>query len=263
MNLYSRRWCDLIFEGRNKDYGAYTLRRHSDGRHLLSFLAVVVLLGLGLGLHYLIEMYRFQRFQQGEDNAMVEQYQLLDAIADEQLIQEYRKPTVKLPTDATHTATAITNTPTEVIRPDQVQIVDDLQPETDPYLKELKEEKKEEKDDKPEKKEETTDDEQLYTSVDLMPSFPNGETGLMEYVAKNLRYLIPSHPLQIENKVLVAFFIEVNGTISNIQVLESIDPVLDREAVRVVRMLPRWRPAMKNGKAIRVKYILPISFRSK
>ncbi|MFA7044512.1 MAG: TonB family protein, partial [Bacteroidales bacterium] len=120
---------------------------------------------------------------------------------------------------------------------------------------------------KPETKKEEADesesDDGLYLIVEQMPSFPGGESGLMEYIYKNLRYPYAASSKKIENTVICTFIIEKDGSVKQIEVTQSAHPYLDREAIRVLSTLPKWKPAKQHGKPIRVKYTLPIVFRLK
>ena len=263
MNLYSSAWCDLIFEGRNKAYGAYVMRRTAARRHVWAFIIVIVTLSIAAGIPILIDNLLYAKYQQQEESTMVEQYQLMDAILDEDILPELKKPVLPVPTDAAPTVTSAEQI-AQHIKPDLLSIVENVAPENDPYLEELlQEEKPVEDKTTPEKVEPAPVDPQLYTIVEEMPSFPGGETGLLEFLSKNLRYPYTAKAKNIENTVICCFFIEKDGTLKQPIVLQSASPLLDREALRVIQTLPKWIPAKKQGKPIRVKYILPISFRLK
>lgn len=101
----------------------------------------------------------------------------------------------------------------------------------------------------------------VYDVVEGMPSFPGGDAELMRYFSQNMKYPAEAEMNGIQGKVLVTFIVERDGTITNIQVVKSVDPSLDKEAVRVVRNMPKWRPGMDKGAAVRVKYTIPVTFR--
>ena len=261
MNLHSSRWIDLIFENRPKDYGAYRLRMTSSKRHVWSFVFVVGVIALTYGLYSLYENISYQQFQKEEQAMMVEQYELLNAILDEELMPQEKQPNIPTPIEAT-TEIAPTSSPTLTFKNNSVEIIDENYSTYDPYLEELLQDEKKEKEKKDQTKTDVVDN-QLYTQVDAMPSFPGGEAGLMAFMAKNLRFPYSAQQKKIQNTVLCSFFIEKDGTIKQVDIIISVDPILDREAIRVIKALPRWQPARKNGKPIRTKYILPVSFRLK
>lgn len=101
----------------------------------------------------------------------------------------------------------------------------------------------------------------VYDVVETMPKFPGGQSGLMAYLSQNVKYPAISAENGIQGRVMVAFVVEKDGSISNVQVTKSVDPSLDREAVRVVKAMPNWSPGTQNGSAVRVRYHVPITFR--
>ena len=107
-----------------------------------------------------------------------------------------------------------------------------------------------------------TPDEFVFEVVEQMPEFPNGGvTGLTEYIKKNLRYPAEAKKAGTQGRVVVQFLINKNGAISDVSVLRSVDRLLDAEAVRLVRSMPKWKPGMQKGKAVTVKYTVPLSFK--
>ena len=107
-----------------------------------------------------------------------------------------------------------------------------------------------------------TPDEPVFEVVEQMPEFPDGGmAGLMEYFKKNLRYPEEAKKAGMQGRVVVQFLINKNGAISDASVLRSVDRLLDAEAVRLVRSMPRWKPGMQKGKAVTVKYTVPVLFK--
>ena len=106
-----------------------------------------------------------------------------------------------------------------------------------------------------------TPDEPVFEVVEQMPEFPDGGmAGLMEYFKKNLRYPEEAKKAGTQGRVVVQFLINKNGAISDASVLRSVDRLLDAEAVRLVRSMPKWKPGMQKGKAVTVKYTVPVLF---
>ena len=99
---------------------------------------------------------------------------------------------------------------------------------------------------------------EIFISTDGMPEFPGGEQALYDFLAKNIR--IPSEP-DVIGKVFVSFVVEKDGTITNPKVLRDIGAGCGEEALRVVRMMPKWKPGMHKGKAVRVQYTMPVVFK--
>ena len=103
--------------------------------------------------------------------------------------------------------------------------------------------------------------EEVYQVVGQQPSFPGGREELFKYLAYNVKYPIDAAKNKIEGRVLVTFVVEHDGSISNVDVANSVYPSLDKESIRVVSGMPKWIPGKANGKTVRVKYTIPITFR--
>ena len=101
----------------------------------------------------------------------------------------------------------------------------------------------------------------VYDVVEQMPSFPGGISGLRTYLNQNIRYPAEAQENCVQGRVVVSFVVGKDGHISDVTVLRSVDPSLDKEAVRVVRNMPRWTPGKQGGEPVRVRYNVPVSFR--
>ena len=105
------------------------------------------------------------------------------------------------------------------------------------------------------------EDEPIFTRVETMPTFPGGDPALFKYIMDNLAYPKIAAEKGIQGRVALKFVIKADGTIENIQVVKSLDPACDEEAVRVIKSMPKWNPGKQNGKAVSVEYSLPIVFK--
>lgn len=101
----------------------------------------------------------------------------------------------------------------------------------------------------------------VYYEVDEMPSFPGGLNGLMTFLAQNMVYPVTAQENGVQGRVTVSFVVETDGSITDVEVARSVDPFLDREAMRIVKAMPKWTPGKKDGKPVRVKYTIPVVFR--
>lgn len=101
----------------------------------------------------------------------------------------------------------------------------------------------------------------VFDVVEQMPSFPGGQGALMQYIANNVRYPVNAQVNGVQGRVVVSLVVETDGSISNVEVVRSVSPELDQEAIRVVSNMPKWIPGKQNGKPIRVRYNVPVSFR--
>ena len=101
----------------------------------------------------------------------------------------------------------------------------------------------------------------LYDVVEEMPSFPGGMAALMKYLQMSIKYPPVAEESRIQGRVVCTFVVERDGTITDIRVVKSVEPSLDKEAVRVIGAMPKWNPGKHKGEAVRVKYTFPIAFR--
>ena len=101
----------------------------------------------------------------------------------------------------------------------------------------------------------------IYDVVDEMPVFPGGNGALLEYLATHVKYPVVAQENGVQGRVIVSFVVECDGSITDVRVERSIDPSLDREAIRVVSSMPRWSPGKLNGYIVRVKYSVPVAFK--
>lgn len=106
-----------------------------------------------------------------------------------------------------------------------------------------------------------TQDNQIYTVVDVQPQFPGGESALMEFLKNNVKYPADCAEQKVQGRVVVSFTVEKDGSVTNVEDMRSPDPRLTKEAKRVVESMPKWTPGKQNGKPVRVKYVLPVTFR--
>ena len=104
-------------------------------------------------------------------------------------------------------------------------------------------------------------DMKIYEVVEEMPSFPGGMGALMSWLSQNIKYPVEAAENGVQGRVLIQFVVEKDGSISDVKVIQSVDPSLDKEAARVVSAMPKWTPGKQNGSAVRVKYTVPVTFK--
>lgn len=109
--------------------------------------------------------------------------------------------------------------------------------------------------------EETVEEETEFIIVEEMPMFGSGTADLMKYLSSNIKYPTISAEQGVQGKVVVQFVVGTNGEVLNPVVVKSVDPYLDKEAIRVISTMPKWKPGKQRGKAVRVKYTVPVVFR--
>ncbi len=282
VDLSSKEWTDIIFEGKNKEFGAYTLRRASDKRHNKAMLLVVIGLIVVLVGGYFWGMYSDIRREQRELElqAQLEQQQAaLDAleeqepeVEEEEVMQAMEEPQAEeaLPEEILNTIKD-----TEIAIAADEEVTEDITSKDDVAesnaaagastfdqgtddLNVVRVHKDEiiveEKSPEPVK-------EEIFTAVEQMPQFPGGEAELLKYIASHIKYPTMAAENNIQGRVVVKFVVNKNGKVGDVVVVRGKDPDLDKEAVRVVKTLPDFIPGKMNGQAVSVWYTLPINFK--
>jgi len=93
-----------------------------------------------------------------------------------------------------------------------------------------------------------------------MPEYRGGEAGLRKFIASELRYPTVARKSRIQGKVYVSFVVDMQGFVQDVMIAKGVHPLLDRESMRVVRLMPQWKPGVKEGKTVKVRYTVPINF---
>lgn len=281
VDLSSKEWTDLIFEGKNKAFGAYTLRRASDKRHNKAMLLVIIGLIVVLIGGYFWGMYSdFRREQRElELQAQLEQQLAEMAAAEEQeeQVEEEIPQAMEEPQAEEALPEEILNTikDTEIAIAADNEVTEDITSKDDVAestaaagattfdkgtddLNVVREHKDEiiveEKHPEPVK-------EEVFTAVEQMPQFPGGEAELLKYIASHIKYPTMAAENNIQGRVVVKFVVGKDGRVGEVVVVRGKDPDLDKEAVRVVKTLPNFIPGKMNGEAVSVWYTLPINFK--
>lgn len=277
VDLSSKEWRDLIFEGKNKDFGAYKLRQGSESRHNKAFfyvligLVAVCLLIFG---YMKYEAYKTQKAEE-EAKAKLEQQQKLAQMEAEkeeekeekveQIEIEEVKPEAPQLATQLMTELLLTDTPKE---DNEIKANEDIQKDNSVMstftqagsddinlIKEHKEEVVQEKPREEKKKEE------VFTHVEQMPKFPGGDAELYKFISSNLNYPAMAIENNVQGRVVVQFVVTKDGSIGNVKVVRSVDRDLDNEAIRVCKKLPKFIPGKQNGQPVNVWYTLPVTFK--
>lgn len=103
---------------------------------------------------------------------------------------------------------------------------------------------------------------EIFEVVDENPTFPGGDSAMMEFLRKNLKYPKKAIKNNIQGRILMSFVVAKDGSITNVKIQKEAHPLLNKEAMRIVKKMPKWKPGKKNGKVVRVRFTLPITFRS-
>lgn len=269
VNLNSKEWTDIIFEGKNKSYGAYTLRRSSGNRHRFAFILVGA---IAVAAFTIPMLFKYLNLGGGKDDmGAVEMTNIKmdkpEVKKEDQIKKLDAPPPPELKSTIKFTAPVIKKDE-EVKEADEMKSQEQLienkatisvadvkgtNEETGVDIKTLQENKvvvaeKEE----PEK---------VFEVVEVPPSFPGGEAELMKFLQGNIKYPVVAQENNIQGRVTVQFVVGRDGSIQDVSVARSVDPSLDKEAVRVVRSMPKWIPGKQGGTAVKVKYFVPVNFK--
>jgi len=260
IDITSQEWNDLVFEGRNKEYGGYFLRRTSDKRHILALIIVCV---VAILIFYSPKIFKIL-MPVGE---RIETVNIETEMAD--LDQPEDKPEDKpeeieikqLPelrkTIVFTEITAVKEDIKEVISNEEIfkddaAISDTKQEGTTNVEIPLEIHNVGPKED--------TKEYQIF-EVEQKPDFPGGMEALYKFIGKNLRYPPAMQENGIQGRVVVEFLVSKSGKVVNIKVIKGLDPAGDKEAIRVVESMPNWNPGKNNGVPVQVLYQLPINYK--
>ncbi len=277
VDLSSKEWRDIVFEGKNKEYGAYQLRSASNGRHNKAMIVIVIVIAIVFALAFLVNTVIKSAEAKPED--MTEQALVEMAVEETteeepedepQRIEEPKPEVIKEDLLNTVKLTEIAIVPDEEVKED-IKSQDDLK-ETDTAVGKVNEDRGvddiinaqehkdvvvvEEKTPEP-----PVDDNKVFDAVEQEPQFPGGQGALLKWIGDHLRYPSVAQENGIQGKVTVQFVVTKNGTVGEVRVVRGKDPDLDKEAVRVVKSLPKFVPGKMNGHAVNVWYTVPITFR--
>ena len=103
--------------------------------------------------------------------------------------------------------------------------------------------------------------EEIFVVVEEQPEFPGGNAAMMKFLGDNIKYPVIAQENAIQGRVITNFVVERDGSITDVQVVRGVDPSLDKEAIRVIQSMPKWKPGKQRGSAVRVRFTLPVVFR--
>lgn len=263
INIFNQSWIDLLFKGRNRDYGAYELRQGSSGRHRWGIIFAIIVFILVLSLPAI-----YKQIVGKKKERMVEVTTLSDLQIEQQKVEKPKdivieKPLPKLKSSIKFTPPVIK--PDEQVKEEETIKTQEELTKTNVNISVADVKGNDEVNGKDIAElnnlivgEDTTST--PYTVVEQMPEFPGGELALRKYLATSVKYPVIAQENGIQGKVFVSFVVDTDGGISNVKVARGVDPSLDKEAMRVVKSMPKWIPGKQNGQAVRVSYTVPINF---
>ncbi len=279
VNLSSREWCDLVFEGKNKDFGAYVIRTDSTKRHnvavLWTLIGAIVFGLIAFGFVKANQYLEERRLANSQDitEVLIDMSQEAEEPEPVQERLEEPKPEV-LPEEVLKT---IKVTELQIVEDEKVSKEDEivtveerlesdaaaghstnLEGTTDLNVtrerkNEIVVEEKTPEKEKPQEK--------IFTAVEQMPQFPGGETALLKYLQSHINYPPMAAENNVQGRVVVQFVVDKTGKVGDVKVVRSVDKDLDKEAARVCMSLPKFTPGRQNGQAVAVWYTLPVTFK--
>ncbi len=279
VDLSSKEWCDIVFEGKNKEFGAYVLRNQSPSRHNRAVLIVLAALAVILGLLILSITGVFSRGEEeGADVATEQEIATLDS-QDEDMEEEEEEIIYQEPEEEIAP-------PEEVANEQRVTETLVVQDEDFDQSKEVKTQEEITENEAMAGAVDVTDGvndqnkqsiretiiaeapaapepEKVYTMamVEQKPEFPGGEAAMYKWLGDHINYPAQASEEGVQGRVVVQFDVAKDGSIVNVKIARGRHPALDKEAVRLVKSMPAWQPGRNNGQPVKVTYTLPITFK--
>lgn len=266
INLNSPEWCELVFTGKNKEYGAYELRKTSSSRHIRALLIVVAGAILVMVLPAIIKSVVPQHAkEQVLEVTALSDLKMETKVPEENVVRNIEAPpppklksTIKFTPPVIKADKEVNDneeikTQEELTTSKMAISVADVQgtdSEDAIDIADLKD-----------NKEVIQEESKPYTAVEQMPEYPGGTTELLKYIAGHLKYPVIAAEQGIQGIVTIRFVVSPSGEVTDIQILRKLDPTCDKEAVRVIKSLPKWMPGKQNGRAVPVYFTVPVRFK--
>ena len=271
IDLIDNGWVDLVFEGKNHAYGAYQLRKDTGKRNVMSLL---VMFAIGVAIAAFVAIKGVVENAMKSDVAIEADVELAKlAEKKEAKVEKKEEPKVEK-IEVEKVKSSVKFVPPVIKKDDEVKPEEELKSQeelnktntaigafdvkgNDEAAGEVLKAKEVIAQPEPPKEEET----KVFDVVEQMPSFPGGQSALLQYLSSNIKYPVVAEENGVQGRVIVTFVVEKDGSITDVRVVKSVDPSLDKEAQRVVKSMPKWIPGKQNGSAVRVKYTVPVTFR--
>ena len=270
LDLISLEWTDLVFEGRNQDYGAYQLRKGTSKRNIWSIIIVALaaaLLFLGLTIQHIakpdqtvaniqaIELCNLRNKTkepkvEKKDPVKVEPERMIEkvkssvkftapVIKKDNLVKEEDEIKLDEIEKSTKAIGALTVDGNDELGGEALRIKEEIaSPEPPKHV----------------------EDNKIFEVVEQNPTFPGGTAALMSWLSQNIKYPVIAAENGVKGRVIVQFVVEKDGSITDVVVVKSVDPSLDKEATRVIKNMPHWIPGRQNGSPVRVRFTVPVTF---
>lgn len=272
VDLIDNSWVDLVFDGKNQTYGAYTLRKDTGKRNLKALIITVATI---IGIMLLVAA-KVAIENELQSHVAIETDVELSKLAQKKEAKVERKEPVKVEMEqqvVEKVKSSVKFTAPEIKKDEEVNPEDEIKSQddlsktntaigafdvkgNDEETGEVLKAQQVVVDEKP-AEEET----KVFDVVEQMPSFPGGDAALMQFLSSHIKYPVVAEENGIQGRVIATFVVERDGSITDVKVVKSVDPSLDKEAIRVLKSMPKWIPGKQNGSAVRVKYTVPVTFK--
>jgi protein TonB len=244
---------DIVFEYRNKEYGAYRLRKKYNRNVIIALLIGVIIMSTAIITPYLNAKALESRQKRAERQVEI----IMENLDQPNETVAPPPPPPPPPQDVVQQSRYVPPVVVDSIKPEeatQLMTADEAQVEVknEEVVEVVEEVKEEVKEEEPEP--------EPFVVVEEMPMFPGGDAELLKYIAEHTQYPEVAKENNIQGRVIVRFCVTSKGTINQVSVLKGVDPELDKEAMRVVESLPSFKPGKQGGKPVPVWYMVPITF---
>jgi len=260
IDLTSYEWRELIFQGKNKEYGAYKMRGESDRRHNRAMMIITVAAVIIFLLPTLVKLVTPKQRDVVTEVTTLSKLDKAEVKNDIKKVEPVEPPPA-LKSSIKFVAPVIKKD--EEVKDDQMKSQEELNnTKVQISVADVKGDDKGTVDIADVKQAVTQEvEEKVYQVIEQMPQFPGGETELLKYVQSNIKYPVIAQENGIQGKVILRFVVSKTGMVDRVEVARSLDPACDKEAIRVVKTLPRFIPGKQNGVNVSVWYTLPVTYK--
>ncbi|MBK0381566.1 TonB family protein [Pedobacter sp. SD-b] len=266
LDILNKNWIDIVFAGRNQDYGAYQLRKENNKSTNKAIIIGCLLFSLAISSPIIIKY--LSGFVPDEP---VKKDKLTEVVLASPPPIDKKLPPPPPPVEPPPPKVDQIKFPPPVVKPDK-EVVEEEPPtvkelaKADPGAKTIKGDPNAEivintpVGNGPVNQEKTEDTNEIFQNVEVLPAFPGGLDAFGKYLGKNLRYPPVAKEAGIQGRVYCQFVVEKDGSLTDIKVVRGIGGGCDEEAIRVLKTSPKWSPGIQNGRPVRVSYTVPIFF---
>lgn len=254
-------WEDIVFENRNKAYGAYAIRSAYSRHVIISCLVAATIAGLVLAYPSISRMFNKEELQPVSELKTIKYTELAAPPPIDQNTPPPPKVDVPPPVKTIIKFLPPKVTEKEIPEEEEIPTIEEIKANDtgaeniegtgdivfdEPVQEVLKTE---------------AEEDVIFTVVEQQAEFPGGFEALGKFLAKNMKYPAVARRMGTEGSVFVSFVIDKEGNISNLEVIKGLSAECDREAIRVIQQMPPWKPGKQNGKPVRCRFVLPIKFK--